>query len=215
MECRGSVLKPLTSKGDNMLGGQDLNYAMMDYCINEQFKDDAEEVRKNHSSMRKLFNQCEDAKKRLSDEDEVEIEVGKFFGEKSLSVILTKEKFEELCKEPFARVIACCEKARSSSGLEKSSFANIILAGGSSRIPAFFNLAKEYLGKEPDIKMHPDQAIAMGACLESWGRNQPVQGITDVKLPGVEKKPEPPVVVVHDILSRSIGVKLTKKDDEG
>lgn len=152
------VFKVLSTHGDTHLGGDDFDMAIAGEIAKRIGKAiNTLEPRQLHE-LRQL---AESVKIQLSDQQEAH---GEFQG---ATFILTRIEFETLAKPLIQKTIACCETALRDAGIAKSSIHEMILVGGSSRIPLVHQLAEEFIGKKPLASVHPDEAIALGAAIQA------------------------------------------------
>lgn len=152
------VFKVLSTHGDTHLGGDDFDMAIAGEIAKRIGKAiNTLEPRQLHE-LRQL---AESVKIQLSDQQEAH---GEF---QSATFILTRIEFETLAKPLIQKTIACCETALRDAGIAKSSIHEMILVGGSSRIPLVHQLAEEFIGKKPLASVHPDEAIALGAAIQA------------------------------------------------
>ena len=152
------------------LGGEDFDNQIVQYCIN-QFKyqtsidlDEPEFLKQKY----RLKEHCEKAKRKLSLENEVEIEVESIAKGKDLYLKLTRAKFEKLCKDIFEKCKEPIDEVLKDSKCQRKNVDEIVLVGGSTRIPKIQEMLKDYFdGKELNVSLNPDEAIAYGATIEA------------------------------------------------
>ncbi|KAL4460693.1 hypothetical protein ABPG72_009415 [Tetrahymena utriculariae] len=154
--------------GDTHLGGEDFDNKLVDYCANEFQKKKGIDIRKNPRAMRRLRTQCERAKRILSSCAQASIEVDALAEQEDLNMTISRPKFEELCLSLFQQCIPPVEKVLKDTNMSKSQIHEIVLVGGSSRIPKVIQLVTEYFnGKEPNRSINPDEAVAYGAAVQA------------------------------------------------
>ncbi|KAL4427175.1 hypothetical protein ABPG74_013379 [Tetrahymena malaccensis] len=154
--------------GDTHLGGEDFDNKLVDYCANEFQKKKGIDIRKNPRAMRRLRTQCERAKRILSSSAQASIEVDALAEQEDLNMTISRPKFEELCLSLFQQCIPPVEKVLKDANMSKSQIHEIVLVGGSSRIPKVIQLVTEYFnGKEPNRSINPDEAVAYGAAVQA------------------------------------------------
>jgi len=152
--------------GDTHLGGEDFDNKLVEYCAGLFKKDNGIDIRGDARAMRRLRTQCERAKRTLSSSTVTDIEVDALKDGEDFSTRLTRAKFEELCMSYFKGVIEPVEKVLKDSGMSKSQVHEIVLVGGSTRIPKVQELIKNYFnGKELNRSINPDEAVAYGAAI--------------------------------------------------
>lgn len=126
------------------------------------------DIRKNPRAIRRLRTQCEKAKRILSSSAQTTIEVDSLAESSDYSVTITRAKFEELCLQMFKDTIPPVEKVLKDSGMSKNQVHDVVLVGGSTRIPKVIELLQEYFnGKEPNRSINPDEAVAYGAAVQA------------------------------------------------
>lgn len=126
------------------------------------------DIRKNPRAIRRLRTQCEKAKRILSSSAQTTIEVDSLAESYDYSVTITRAKFEELCLQMFKDTIPPVEKVLKDSGMSKNQVHDVVLVGGSTRIPKVIELLQEYFnGKEPNRSINPDEAVAYGAAVQA------------------------------------------------
>ncbi|KAH9755270.1 Heat shock 70 kDa protein BIP3 [Citrus sinensis] len=170
------VFKVLASSGDTHLGGEDFDHRVMDYFIKLIKKKYSKDVRKDNKALGKLRKECERAKRALSGQQQVRVEIESLFDGVDFSEPLTRARFEELNLDLFKKVMRPVKKALEDAGLKKTDIHEIVLVGGSTRIPRIQQLLKNFFdGKEPSKGINPDEAIARGAAVRGrilngeWG----------------------------------------------
>lgn len=117
--------------------------------------------------MRRLRTQCEKAKRILSSSTQTVIEVDSLAESMDLSITVTRAKFEELCAVYFKQCIPPVEKVIKDSGMSKNQIHDIVLVGGSTRIPKIISMIHDFFGKEPNRSINPDEAVAYGAAVQA------------------------------------------------
>ena len=160
-------LKVLASAGDMHLGGEDFDNALVDYIINKQ--NIQKEMKGNAEARKKLKVACEKAKKRLSQAQETTIRVNNCLGDKDIDEKITREEFETVCESLFERLENPINDAISASKISKENINEIILVGGSTRIPKVKQFIKDFFGEKVKINdsINPDEAVAYGATLQA------------------------------------------------
>jgi heat shock protein 5 len=155
------VFKVIATNGDTHLGGEDFDQRVMDYFI-ELFKNKTgQDVRKDNRAVQKLRCKVEKAKRTLSSQHQTNIEIKSFIGNKDFNEILTRAKFEELNMDLFRSIMNTLEKLLKDANLREIDIGEIVLVGGSTRIPKIQQLLKEFfVGKEPSLGINPDEAVS-------------------------------------------------------
>ncbi|XP_010458176.1 PREDICTED: probable mediator of RNA polymerase II transcription subunit 37b [Camelina sativa] len=161
------VFEVLSTSGDTHLGGEDFDHRVMDYFIKLVKKKYNKDISKDHKALGKLRRECELAKRALSNQHQVRVEIESLFDGVDFSEPLTKARFEELNMDLFKKTLEPVKKALEDAGLKKSQIDEIVLVGGSTRIPKIQQLLKDFFdGKEPNKGTNPDEAVAYGAAVQ-------------------------------------------------
>ncbi|CAJ0563585.1 unnamed protein product, partial [Mesorhabditis spiculigera] len=157
----------LATNGDTHLGGEDFDQRTMEYFIKLYKKKTGKDIRKDHRAVQKLRREVEKAKRALSTQHQVKVEVEAMFDGEDFSETLTRAKFEELNMDLFRATLKPVQKVLEDSDLKKTDVHEIVLVGGSTRIPKVQQLIKEFFnGKEPSRGINPDEAVAYGAAVQ-------------------------------------------------
>ncbi len=153
--------------GDGHLGGEDFDNELIKFCIKEFNEVNKIDISSNKKALRRLKIECERVKKELSSMNESEIEIDE--ESKDFSTTITREVFENLCDKYFKKCITCLEKTIKESGISKDKIDNVLIVGGSTRIPKIQEMIKELFNKEDIILkvIQPDEAIAYGAAIKA------------------------------------------------
>ncbi|XP_010475732.1 PREDICTED: probable mediator of RNA polymerase II transcription subunit 37b isoform X2 [Camelina sativa] len=161
------VFEVLSTSGDTHLGGEDFDHRVMDYFIKLVKKKYNKDISKDHKALGKLRRECELAKRALSNQHQVRVEIESLFDGVDFSEPLTKARFEELNMDLFKKTLEPVKKALEDAKLKKSQIDEIVLVGGSTRIPKIQQLLKDFFdGKEPNKGTNPDEAVAYGAAVQ-------------------------------------------------
>lgn len=161
------VFEVLATNGDTHLGGEDFDQRVMEYFIKLYKKKTGKDIRKDKRAVQKLRRECEKAKRALSTQHQVKLEVESLFDGEDFSETLTRAKFEELNMDLFRATLKPVQKVLEDSDLKKDDVHEIVLVGGSTRIPKVQQLIKEFFnGKEPSRGINPDEAVAYGAAVQ-------------------------------------------------
>jgi L1 cell adhesion molecule like protein len=163
------IFEVKSTAGDTHLGGEDFDNRVVDFCVQDfKRKNRGKDVSSNNRAIRRLRTQCERAKRTLSSSTQATIEIDSLFDGIDYSCTLSRARFEELCMDYFRNSITPVEKALKDSGLDKKSIHDIVLVGGSTRIPKVQALIQElFNGKEPNRSINPDEAVAYGAAVQA------------------------------------------------
>ena len=171
LEIGDGVHEVLSTSGDTHLGGDDFDEKIMNWLVEEFKKSDGIDLRNDKQAMQRLKEAAEKAKTELSSVVETNINLpfitADANGPKHLDVQLTRAKFEELSHDLLERCKTPVEQALKDAGLSKNEIDEVVLVGGSTRIPAVQALVKEYTGKEPNQSVNPDEVVAVGAAVQA------------------------------------------------
>merc|ERR1711957_814953 len=163
----GGVFEVISTNGDTHLGGEDFDQRVMEYFMKLYKKKTGKDVRKNDRSVQKLRREVEKAKRALSSAHQAKVEIESFFEGEDFSETLTRAKFEELNMDLFRSTMVPVKKVMEDGDVSKSEVDEIVLVGGSTRIPKVQQLIKEYFGgKEPSTGINPDESVAYGAAVQ-------------------------------------------------
>ena len=160
------VFEVLATAGDTHLGGEDFDNRVMEYFIKQYKKKTGTDVSKNLRALGKLKREVEKAKRTLSSQQSTRLEIESFENGNDFSETLTRAKFEELNIDLFRKTMKPVEQVLKDANLKKEDINEIVLVGGSTRIPKVQQLLKEYFGKEPSKGINPDEAVAYGAAVQ-------------------------------------------------
>lgn len=167
------VFEVKSTAGDTHLGGEDFDNKLVDWCIKDFKKKNREHSNVNFSNqpraMRRLRTSCERAKRVLSDKTEVSVEVDNFHQGVDLLVKISRSRFQNLCQQYFSDCLSPIELVLGDAKMKKSDINEVVLVGGSSRIPKVQELIKAFFdGKELNKTINPDEAVAMGAAVQAY-----------------------------------------------
>jgi len=163
------IFEVKSTAGDTHLGGEDFDNRLVDFCCQDfKRKNRGKDLAGNQRAIRRLRTQCERAKRTLSSSTQATIEIDSLFDGIDYSCNLSRARFEELCMDYFRNSLGPVEKAMRDSGLDKKAIHDIVLVGGSTRIPKVQGLIQEFFnGKEPNRSINPDEAVAYGAAVQA------------------------------------------------
>ncbi|XP_062182127.1 heat shock 70 kDa protein BIP5-like [Phragmites australis] len=162
------VFEVLATNGDTHLGGEDFDQRVMDYFIKLIKRKHGMDITGDARALGKLRRECERAKRALSNQHQVRVEIEALFDGIDFSEPLTRARFEELNNDLFRKTMVPVKKAMADAGLGKADIDEIVLVGGSTRIPKVQQLLKDYFnGKEPNKGVNPDEAVAYGAAVQA------------------------------------------------
>jgi heat shock protein 5 len=161
------VFEVISTNGDTHLGGEDFDNRVLDYLFKIFKNKHREDISKNKSAIQKLKSEIEKAKRTLSSAVETTIEIFELVDGLDFREILTRAKFEELNADLFKKTMGPVEKCLSDGALKQPDINEVVLVGGSTRIPKIQQLIKDYFnGKEPNKGVNPDEAVAYGAAVQ-------------------------------------------------
>jgi len=160
------VFEVLATAGDTHLGGEDFDNRVMDHFIKLYKQKTGTDISGNLRALGKLKREVEKAKRTLSSQMSTKLEIESFEGGNDLSETLTRAKFEEINMDLFRKTLKPVESVLKDAGVKKEDISEIVLVGGSTRIPKVQQLLKEYFGKEPSKGINPDEAVAYGAAVQ-------------------------------------------------
>ncbi|MBK6384039.1 MAG: molecular chaperone DnaK [Chitinophagaceae bacterium] len=170
LELGDGVFEVKSTNGDTHLGGDDFDKVIMDWLADEFKKDEAIDLRKDPMALQRLKEAAEKAKVELSSSTETEINLPYVTAvdgvPKHLVKKLSRAKFESLADNLFARCLKPCEAALKDAGLTASQIDEVILVGGSSRIPKVQELVEKFFGRKPHKGVNPDEVVAIGAAIQ-------------------------------------------------
>jgi molecular chaperone DnaK len=181
LEVGDGVFEVLATSGDTHLGGDDFDKKIVDYLADEFKKAEGIELRKDRQALQRLTEAAEKAKIELSSVTQAEINLPFITatqdGPKHLDTTLTRGKFEELCSDLIDRCRVPVENALRDAKVDKTAIDEVVLVGGSTRIPAVQEIVKRTLGKEPNQTVNPDEVVAVGAAIQAGVLQGDVTGI--------------------------------------
>jgi molecular chaperone DnaK len=170
LELGEGVFEVKSTNGDGHLGGDDFDQKVIDWIAAEFKKSDGIDLKKDPMALQRLKESAENAKKELSSSKQTEINLpfitADSSGPRHLNLTLTRAKFEQLSKDLFERVVGPCQKAIKDGGIKASEIDEIILVGGSTRMPKVQEIVKGIFGKEPNKSVNPDEVVAVGAAIQ-------------------------------------------------
>src|SRR5687767_7351021 len=171
LEVGEGVVEVKATNGDTHLGGDNLDQRIIDWIIDEFKKDQGIDLSKDKMALQRLKEAAEKAKMELSTVQETEITLpfvtADATGPKHLSLKLSRSKFEALVDDILQRTMGPCKQALQDAGVKPSEIDEVVLVGGSTRIPKVQQLVKELFGKEPHRGVNPDEVVAVGAAVQA------------------------------------------------
>ena len=164
----GGVFEVIATAGDSHLGGSDIDQLMVEYLASDFKKKHKLDLTNNPRSLKRLMNECEKAKRTLSSSTVANIEIDSLFEGIDLNTSITRARFNDICNDIFKRTMIPVEKVLKDSDIPKNKIDEIVLVGGSTRIPKIQELLSDFFnGKELCKSVNPDEAVAQGAAIQA------------------------------------------------
>jgi molecular chaperone DnaK len=171
LEVGENVVEVISTNGDTHLGGDNIDQRVMEWLISEFKRDTGIDVSKDKMVLQRLKEAAEKAKIELSSMAETEINLpfltADATGPKHLNIKLTRAKLEAMCEDLFARAFNPTKKALADSKLSAKEIDEVVLVGGSTRVPKIQQMVKDFFGKEPNRSVNPDEVVAVGAAVQA------------------------------------------------
>merc|ERR1711936_397819 len=168
LSIEDGIFEVKSTAGDTHLGGEDFDNRMVDHLVNEFKRKHKKDMTGNKRALRRLRTACERAKRTLSASAQANIEIDSLFDGIDFYTSITRARFEELCSDLFKGTLEPVEKALRDAKLDKASIDEIVLVGGSTRIPKIQKLLQDFFnGKELNKSINPDEAVAYGAAVQA------------------------------------------------
>lgn len=184
LEIEDGVFEVKATAGDTHLGGEDFSNRLLEHCIKEfERKNRGKDVRSNQRALRRLQAECDTAKKTLSSSTQATIEVDSLLDGIDFSCSISRAKFEEMNMDLFKRSMDSVQKVLEDAKVERKAVDEVVLIGGSTRIPYVQKLIEDYFGKEPCRSINADEAVAYGAAVQAAvlsgnkGKDSPLKDI--------------------------------------
>lgn len=181
LEIGDGVFEVKSTNGDGHLGGDDFDHILIEYLINEFKKKEGIDLSKDVIALQRLKDAAETAKKSLSSNTQTEVNLPYISataeGPKFLLETITRAKFETLISDLVERTIEPCRRAIKDANIDVSNIDEVILVGGSTRIPIIQKRVKEFFGKEPNKSVNPDEVVSMGAAIQGAVLSGDVQDV--------------------------------------
>lgn len=168
LEISDGVFQVLATGGNTRLGGEDFDNRLVDFCIQDFKRKHKKDLTENPKSIRRLRTACEKAKRTLSSAAQASVEVDSLFEGIDYNVTITRARFEELCMELFRSTLDSVEKCLKDSKLSKAQINEIVLVGGSSRIPKIQSLLSDFFnGKKLNNSVNVDECVSYGSLIQA------------------------------------------------
>lgn len=170
LEVSEGVIEVRSTNGDTHLGGDDVDNLLISYLVDEFKKESGIDLHTDKMALQRLKEAAEKAKKELSTLMETDINLpyitADASGPKHLNIKISRAKLESLCSDIFKRLLEPCKKALADAQVSPSQIDEVILVGGSTRMPKVQQIVKEFFGKEPNRSVNPDEVVAVGAAIQ-------------------------------------------------
>jgi heat shock protein 1/8 len=162
------IFEVKSTAGDTHLGGEDFDNRLVNHFVNEFKRKHRKDLSTNARALRRLRTACERAKRTLSSSAQTSVEIDSLFEGVDFYTSITRARFEELCQDLFRSTLQPVDRVLSDAKIDKSQVHEIVLVGGSTRIPRIQKLITDYFnGKEPNKSINPDEAVAYGAAVQA------------------------------------------------
>ncbi|KAL1971695.1 hypothetical protein VTN31DRAFT_2316 [Thermomyces dupontii] len=161
------IFEVKATAGDTHLGGEDFDNRLVNHFVNEFKRKHKKDLSTNPRALRRLRTACERAKRTLSSSAQTSIEIDSLFEGIDFYTSITRARFEELCQDLFRSTMEPVERVLRDAKVDKSSVHEIVLVGGSTRIPKIQRMVADYFNKEPNKSINPDEAVAYGAAVQA------------------------------------------------
>merc|ERR1711978_769520 len=168
LSIEDGIFEVKSTAGDTHLGGEDFDNRLVEHFIKEFQRKHKKDISQNKRAIRRLRTACERAKRTLSASAQANIEIDSLLEGIDFYTSITRARFEELCSDPFKGTLEPVEKAMRDAKMDKSSINDIVLVGGSTRIPKVQKLLSDFFnGKDLNKSINPDEAVAYGAAVQA------------------------------------------------
>lgn len=195
LSIEDGVFEVKSTGGDTRLGGEDFDNRMVDYFIEEFKRKFRKDIRDNQRALRRLRTACERAKRTLSSQTQAPIEIDSLYEGIDFNSIITRARFEDMNMDFFRKCLECVENVLRDAKMSKSQVNEIVLVGGSTRIPKIQEMLSEFFGgKELNKSINPDEAVAYGATVQA------------AILSGQEKSDKLDSLLLLDVTPLSLGI---------
>jgi L1 cell adhesion molecule like protein len=182
------------TNGNTHLGGEDFDNRLVEYCAGEFRRKTSIDIKGNAKALRRVRASCEKAKRALSAATQATVDIDALMDGEDLNVVITRSKFEDLCMDLFKKCMPPLENVIKDAKMSKSQIDEVVLVGGSTRIPKIQSMVQEFFnGKEPNKGINPDEAVAYGAAVQA-------AIMTNVKDENIEK------LILLDVTPLSLGI---------
>ena len=193
LSVENGIFEVLATAGDTHLGGEDIDHLIMEYCVKDFKKKHRADLSEDKRAMRRLHTACERAKRTLSSATTASIEIDALYQGVDYMTVLTRAKLEDLAGSIFKRTLDPVHQVLKDARVGKADVDDIVLVGGSTRIPKIQQLLKDFFGKELCSNINPDEAVAYGATIQA------------AVLAGIESKSTSDLLLL-DVTPLSLGI---------
>jgi molecular chaperone DnaK len=170
LEIGDGVFEVKSTNGDTHLGGDDFDQRVIDWIVDGFIKQEGVDLSKDPMALQRLKEAAEKAKVELSSTSQTEVNLpfitATDTGPKHLNMTLTRAKFEQICDDLFQRTLGPCKTALKDAGMSTSEIDEVVLVGGSTRMPKVQEMVRDFFGKEPHRGVNPDEVVAVGAAIQ-------------------------------------------------
>ena len=164
----GSIFEVMATAGDTHLGGEDFDSRLVQHFVHEFQRKHKKDISKNSRALRRLRTACERAKRTLSNNSEASVEIDSMYEGVDFYTCITRARFEELCADLFRQTLQPVEQALKDTKMDKRQIHEVVLVGGSTRIPRIQKLLQEFMGgTDLNKSLHPEEAVAYGAAVQA------------------------------------------------
>jgi len=216
LDVGDGVFEVLSTNGDTHLGGDDWDQRLIDFLADEFRKAEGVDLTSDAMAMQRLKEAAEKAKIELSSSQETTINLpfitATDTGPKHMQQTLSRSKFETLCEDLFERVKAPCQNAIKDAGIDLSKIDEIVLVGGSTRMPRVQQIAKELFGKEPNKSVNPDEVVAVGAAVQGGVLTGEVKDVLLLDVTPLSLGVETMGGVMTKLIERNTTIPTSKKE---
>ncbi|MBC8329208.1 MAG: molecular chaperone DnaK [Planctomycetes bacterium] len=216
LEIGEGVFEVLSTNGDTHLGGDDFDEALIHWVADEFKKEHRIDLRKDQMALQRLKEACEKAKCELSSASETQINLPFITadqdGPKHLMTTLSRSKFESLCADLIERTKAPCLNALKDAGLQPSQVDEVLLVGGSTRIPKVHAVVQQLFAREPNKSMNPDEVVALGAAIQGGVLSGEVEDLVLLDVTPLSLGIETLGSVMTVLVPRNTTIPTTKKE---